>query len=34
MRERAFRLGGDVEITSSIGHGTTVRAVIPRRLGS
>jgi signal transduction histidine kinase len=33
MRERAFRLGGDVEITSSTGHGTTVRAVIPRRLG-
>jgi PAS domain S-box-containing protein len=34
MRERAFRLGGRVEITSSTGQGTTVRAVIPRRPGS
>lgn len=29
MRERAPRLGGDVEVISSAGHGTIVRAVIP-----
>jgi PAS domain S-box-containing protein len=31
MRERALRLGGAVEIISSSGQGTTVRAMIPRR---
>jgi signal transduction histidine kinase len=34
MRERAFRLGGNVEIFSSAGNGTLVRAMIPRRIGS
>ncbi len=34
MREPAFRLGGNVEIISSTGHGTIVRAMIPRRVGS
>ena len=34
MRERAIRLGGNVEIISSAGHGTIVRARIPRRVGS
>jgi signal transduction histidine kinase len=33
-RERAFRLGGNVEIISSTGHGTIVRAMIPRRVGT
>lgn len=33
MRERAARLGGNVEITSSTGHGTLVRAMIPRQVG-
>jgi signal transduction histidine kinase len=32
MRERALRLGGTVEIISSSGQGTTVRAMIPRRV--
>jgi signal transduction histidine kinase len=32
MRERALRLGGTVEIISSRGQGTTVRAMIPRRV--
>jgi PAS domain S-box-containing protein len=31
MRERALRLGGTVEIISSSGQGTMVRATIPRR---
>jgi PAS domain S-box-containing protein len=31
MRERAYRLGGTVEISSTSGKGTIVRAVIPRR---
>jgi PAS domain S-box-containing protein len=34
MRERAYRLGGTVEIVSSSGQGTIVRAMIPRRLDS
>jgi signal transduction histidine kinase len=34
MRERAIRLGGRVEITSSRGQGTLVRAVIPRQVGT
>ncbi len=29
LRERAARLGGRLELTSSAGHGTTVRAIIP-----
>lgn len=32
MRERASRLGGNVEIISSTRQGTTVRAMIPRRV--
>jgi signal transduction histidine kinase len=34
MRERASRLGGTVEIISSSGQGTTVRAMIPGRVPS
>jgi len=34
MRERAIRLGGSVEIISSAGQGTLVRAMIPRRGGA
>jgi signal transduction histidine kinase len=34
MRERAHRLGGSVEIISSTGQGTIVRAMIPRGVGS
>jgi signal transduction histidine kinase len=34
MRERALRLGGKVEVISATGHGTIVRATIPRRAGS
>lgn len=34
MRERAIRLGGSVEIISSAGQGTLVRAMIPRRVGA
>lgn len=34
MRERAYRLGGTVEIISSSGQGTIVRVVIPRRVDS
>ncbi len=34
MRERASRLGGAVEIISSAGQGTIVRAMIPRRAGA
>ena len=30
MRERAALLGGRVEVTSALGEGTTVRAVLPR----
>jgi PAS domain S-box-containing protein len=33
MRERALRLGGNVEIISSTGRGTLVRATIPSRAG-
>jgi signal transduction histidine kinase len=33
MRERAERLGGELTITSPVGSGTTVRAVVPRVLG-
>jgi signal transduction histidine kinase len=34
MRERAYRLGGTVEVISSSGQGTIVRALIPRRVDS
>jgi signal transduction histidine kinase len=29
LRERASRLGGSVEVESAVGHGTTVRVVVP-----
>jgi len=32
MRERAYRLGGTVEISSTSGQGTIVRVAIPRRV--
>jgi signal transduction histidine kinase len=32
MHSRARKVGGDVEITSSLGSGTTVLAWVPRRV--